>query len=402
MATIKLKFRPSSTGGKKGILYYQIIHNRKVRQVKSAYRIYPEEWNEAESTVVEADGTSGRDRLQMIRDNVGWEMERMRDMIRMKDRDGDEYTADELAREMGRLKPCQSVFRFMAAQAERLNKMGRQGTAKTYTSTLNSFRRFRQNADMSFLSVNADTVERYEAWMLDCGLVRNTTSFYLRTLRTVYNQAVEQGLTADRNAFRRVYTGFDKTSKRAVLLDTVRKIKRLDLSAFPKLDFARDMFLFSFYMRGMPFVDIAFLKKKNLKDGMVKYQRRKTKQTLCIEWEKQMQTIINKYKQKTIGTEYLLPIITTGGGSERHQYRMAQQRVNRALKKISRMIGLSVPITMYVARHSWASAAYRMKIPLAVISEGMGHDSEKTTQIYLASLDSSQIDKANKRILNRV
>ena len=110
-----------------------------------------------------------------------------------------------------------------------------------------------------------------------------------------------------------------------------------------------------------------------------------------------MKEIVDKYEDKD--SKYLLPLLCSDGDS-RKQYKNALRLVNYHLKTISKMLNIQDPITMYVARHSWASAAKQNKVPLSIISQGMGHDSEVTTQIYLASLDTSVIDKANKMILN--
>lgn len=185
--------------------------------------------------------------------------------------------------------------------------------------------------------------------------------------------------------------------KRALPLSIVKKIKVLNLSMTPALDFARDMFLISFYLRGMSFIDMAFLKKSDLKNGYVTYRRRKTGQQLVIEWTKEMQIVLDKYPDNE--TDYLLPIIKTLGTNERYTYRNVGYNINHNLKKIAQMVGISIPLTLYVARHSWASAAKAKGIPLSVISEGMGHDSETTTQIYLANLDTSVVDRANAVIL---
>ena len=165
----------------------------------------------------------------------------------------------------------------------------------------------------------------------------------------------------------------------------------------PQLDFGRDMFLMSFYLRGMSFIDMAFLKKADLKNGHLIYRRRKTGQQLVIEWTSEMQAILDKYPDNP--TQYLLPIIRSEGINERWAYRNIGYNINHNLKKIAEMISVNIPLTMYVARHSWASAAKAKGIPVSVISEGMGHDSETTTQIYLATLDTSVVDKANAIIL---
>ena len=239
----------------------------------------------------------------------------------------------------------------------------------------------------------------YEASLKSRNVVMNTVSFYNRILRAVYNRAVEKGMTSQRYPFRHVYTGIDKTVKRAVSIKVIRRIKELDLSSNPSLDFARNMFLFSFYTRGMSFIDMAYLKKTDLQNGILTYRRRKTGQMLFIRWEKSMQEIIDKYP--VTGNVYLLPIIKKET-NERLVYRNALRLVNNKLKDISKLIGLQSRLTMYVARHSWASIAKSQNIPLSVISEGMGHDSETTTRIYLASLDNSMIDNANKLILKKL
>ena len=141
----------------------------------------------------------------------------------------------------------------------------------------------------------------------------------------------------------------------------------------------------------------AYLKKSDLKNGLLSYRRKKTGQRLHMKWEVCMQEIVKRHPNVT--TEYLLPVITDPAVPERRQYENALHLVNRKLKEVAERAGLAVPLTMYVSRHSWASIARRMNIPLSIISEGMGHDSETTTQIYLASLDTSVIDRANELIL---
>lgn len=176
----------------------------------------------------------------------------------------------------------------------------------------------------------------------------------------------------------------------------IRKIRDLELKNESQA-FARDIFLFSFYTRGMSFVDMAYLKKKDLRNGILSYRRNKTHQQLFIKWEKPMQELVDKYD--TGDSPYLLPIIREAGVDERRQYLNEVHRINRNLKLIGEQIGLSIPLTTYVARHSWASIAHSKNVSLSVISEALGHDSEKTTRIYLASLDTSQVDKANSLIL---
>ncbi|MDE5673920.1 MAG: site-specific integrase, partial [Muribaculaceae bacterium] len=290
-----------------------------------------------------------------------------------------------------------TLFNFMDNIISRLKQKGKHRTAETYKATLNSFRKFRNDKDLMLDSLSSEIMEAYEAWHQQRGITPNTISFYSRILRAVYNRAVEEDIIDNRNPFRHVYTGIDKTVKRALPLILIRRIKTLDLSPSPALDFARDMFLMSFYLRGMSFIDMTYLRKTDLRNGYVTYRRRKTGQRLMIEWTDEMQLIIDKYPANT--SDYLLPIIRNTSTSERYAYRNVGYNINHNLKIIAGMVGITIPLTLYVARHSWASAAKAKGVPLSVISEGMGHESEKTTRIYLASLDTSVVDKANSLIL---
>ncbi len=297
---------------------------------------------------------------------------------------------------------------FMKMVIAQQKQLGKARTAETYTSAMNSFRRFLtsqttgiiadKEVDISMVRIDSGTILAYEMFLKSSGLSLNSISFYMRNLRAVYNRAAERNLTQQRFPFKRVYTGVDKTIKRAIPLKVIRRIKEMDLTMSPTLDFARDMFLFSFYTRGMSFIDMAYLRKRALQSGILSYRRRKTGQQLQIKWEKCMDDITRKYY--TADSVYLLPIIAPHSTiEERRQYIYMGHNINRALKVIGERLGLKAPLTMYVARHAWASIAWSKNIPLSVISEGMGHNSEKTTRIYLASLNTVAVDKANSIIL---
>ena len=399
MATVKVKFRSSSVGGKEGTVYYQIIHDRAVRQVTTGYRVYVTEWDEKQHDVVIAEGSPRADLLLSIHENIRRDMERFNRIILSFMQKGFCFSADNIVEEYRALLSRLSFFDFMKEIIVRLEHDGRVRTSETYTSALNSFRRFRNGEDVMIDALGHELMESYEAYLHSNGLSPNSSSFYLRILRAVYNRACEQGLTAAApDPFARVYTGVEKTAKRAVDIKTIRRIKNLNLDKDKPADYARDIFMLSFYMRGMSFIDLAYLKKTDLSNGMVTYRRRKTGQKLSIRWTRQMQEILDKYPGNE--TEYLFPIITTLSANHRCQYRNRHYMVNRCLKTVARKVGLKIPLTTYVARHSWASIAKSKGISVGIISEGLGHDSELTTRIYLASLDTSAVDRANDVILS--
>ena len=382
MTSIKVKFRPSADAEREGAIYYQIIHDRKVRQCSTPYRAFPKEWQ------------------TRFREETRRDVERLTRIVRRMESRGTVLSADDIVEEFKLYRSRYSLFRFMESVIMNLKECGKIRTAETYTATLQSFSRFRRGRDLMLNEITPDLIQAYEAYLRARGAVPNTTSFYMRILRAVYNRAVESEAIEQRNPFRHVYTGTERTVKRAIPIAAISRIKNLELPRGSKMDFARDMFMLSFYLRGMSFVDMAFLRKKDRADNHVTYRRRKTGQRLDIAWTKEMQSIVEKYPPNP--TQYLLPILTNPLSDERIAYRNRASCINRQLKTIARMTNLKIPLTLYCARHSWASAARTKGIPVSIISEGMGHDSEATTQIYLASLETSVIDRANALIIRSV
>lgn len=411
MATIKVKFRDSSVGNKPGSIYYQVIHGRVTRQINTSYKIYASEWD-GHSEAIKADciigGIERGNYLRSCQERMSWDLRRLQKVVSSLNACGIRYSADDVVREFQRLSDENSLFGFIHSQIAEQRRMGKNRTAETYAATFASFKTFRKDEDVPLDGIDSDLMKHYQSWLLARGLKKNTCSFYMRILRAVYNRAVEKGLTPQNLPFRHVYTGIDKTMKRAVSIDVIKRLRTLDLSHRPSLEFARDMFLFSFYTRGMSYIDMANLKKSDLNDGYLTYCRRKTGQRLTVKWEKRMQEIVDKHPNPA--NQYLLPIIRPQVSARRDgklqgeqtQYLNSRHLTNYYLKSLSKDLGISPPLTMYVARHSWASIAKQKNIPLSVISDGMGHDSESTTRIYLASLSNTVIDEANRLIIDDV
>jgi len=398
MATIKIKFRASTVEMKEGSLFFQVIHNRVTKQINAGQKLYPEEWDTYRSEVrMRQDADPKRqDYLQAVRNQLERNRKQLENIIDRLRRSNNEYTAEQVVNIYLKRKSG-SLISFMENLIGRLKQIGKERTAETYMTVHNSFVRFCATREILLDDIDSALMIEYETYLKKTGLCPNTSSFYMRNLRAIYNRAVEEELTQQRNPFKHVYTGIDKTRKRAVPLNIIRKIKDLNLTQYPDLNLARDIFMFSFYTRGMSFIDMTFLRKNDLQNGILSYRRKKTNQQLFIKWEQPMQEIVNKYN--TDNTPYLLPIIRNIQTKERRQYLSAAHFINNKLKKIGMLLNLNIPLTTYVARHAWASIARSKNVSLSTISEAMGHDSEKTTRIYLASLDTSTVDKANRVIL---
>ncbi|MDY5686758.1 MAG: site-specific integrase [Prevotella sp.] len=310
-------------------------------------------------------------------------------------------------------KTSESLFVYMSHLISLLMKNGQHRTMQHYKATLGSFRRFRAGKDIVLKDIDTEEIQSYEAYLRNVAKVcSNTSSFYLRILRATYNKAVEKGLAAQQRPFRNVYTGIAKTRKRAVPTEVISQLRHLESTVrlTPRQEMARDAFLMSFYLRGMSFIDLAHLRKSDLRDGYLHYVRSKTGQRLSIRWERQMQEIVDKYRSQTQSSPYLLPFLTGGRCEDRNKamdneqedsrlYHNAEARMAYHLKRLGAKIGINGKLTLYVARHSWATAARDHHVSLSVISEALGHNSETTTQIYLRSIQTSEIDDANAKVL---
>ena len=401
MASIRLKFRPSATPGCEGALFYQVVHRRVVRMVHTGCSVQPGEWDGRAAAVRIVGPPRRQAQLRMVASKLRWGARLLARIVGEKEAAGLEYSTDDVVACFLGCPPCPTLFGFARSQAERKEAMGRLGTAKTYRDAMSSLARFRGGEDMAIADLDADTLKAYEAWLRGRGLKRNSSSCYLRTLRTLYRRAVACGLAPAADVFGGVFTGFAKTPKRAVAIAGIKAVGRLALPQGSPLAFARDVFMLSLYLQGMSFVDMAYLRKADIRGGLLQYCRKKTGQCIAVAWEKPMQAIVDRYASKAAGP-YLLPIITAADGTERRQYERAEHNVNRNLKKVGLMAGIGFPLTTYVARHTWASAMRDMGCGLSLISAGLGHESLRTTQVYLSAIDVASVAKANRRLMARI
>jgi len=213
----------------------------------------------------------------------------------------------------------------------------------------------------------------------------------------VYNRAWREEIPGAHfiSPFRKIHIGTVRTAKRAVSKECILQIARERTFNDRQLNLARDLFLFSFYSRGMPFVDMAFLKYRNIEGDTIRYKRHKTGQPLSMNIVEPLRRLIEKYRNEG---EYVLPILRNGSKTLYKQYQNALRRYNRMLGCLSMELHLPQPLTSYVARHSWATIAHNDGASVSVISEGLGHSSEKVTYTYLAALDPSVLNKVNERI----
>lgn len=390
--SLSVKFTPSQKEGGIGRVYFQIIHKRVVRQLNPNISCKNSNWNGGNVIPF----TNDADANEKINQSV----DLAKKVIANLDSKNIDYSCDDVVRLFNDSR--NNLINYITSLSERLKKCGKFSTADNYKALSNRICEFAGNNYTTIYDIDSDFVEAFEAFLLGKGVKRNTSSFYIRNLRAVWNKAIDNGILPPTyiNPFKHVYKGVDVTKKRAISAEDIKKIKSIKLGSEKELEFARDLFMFSFYTRGMSFVDIVALKKENIQNGVISYQRRKTGKMISIKVEKEIKRILDKYLSPM--RDYVFPIATCRQ-DEYVKEKTALCYVNKSLKKIAMYCDIDSTLTMYVARHSWASIAQNVAgVPLSVISKGLGHSSEKVTQVYLASFGNKDIDKANANIMSLI
>lgn len=393
MATIKVKLRPSSVVERAGTIYYQVTHRRATQQITTNIRLQPDEWDTIGEQVV----VSVADK-SIIQNRIDSDIALLKRIVKDLNNSGVTYSVGDIVKRFKSPECHVLVLDFMQNQIRLMRNANRLGTALNYEKTMKNFVKFLGGVNLPFSAMTEQVIADYNAFLVQRGMVRNSISFYMRIMRAVYNKAVRQKLVEQSHPFTEVYTGIDRTRKRAVSESVISQLYKLNLAEGTPLALARDIFIFSYCTRGMAFVDIAYLKRENIQNGVICYAHRKTGQLLSVRIEPSIQRIIDRYSSAL--SPYVFPILTSTETKPAYEeYQVAINNHNRQLRRLSKMLPAGCKLTSYTSRHSWATAARNHNVPISVISAGMGHTSEQTTQIYLTMLENSVIDDANQGLI---
>ena len=393
MATIKVKLRPSSVVERAGTIYYQVTHRRATQQITTNIRLQPDEWDTIGEQVV----VSVADKNN-IQNRIDSDIALLKRIVKDLNNSGVTYSVGDIVKRFKSPECHVLVLDFMQNQIRLMRNANRLGTALNYEITRKNFVKCLGGGNLPFSAMTEQVIADYNAFLVQRGMVRNSISFYMRIMRAVYNKAVRQKLVEQSHPFTEVYTGIDRTRKRAVSESVISQLYKLNLAEGTPLALARDIFIFSYCTRGMAFVDIAYLKRENIQNGVICYARRKTGQLLSVRIEPSIQRIIDRYSSAL--SPYVFPILTSTETKPAYEeYQVAINNHNRQLRRLSKMLPAGCKLTSYTSRHSWATAARNHNVPISVISAGMGHTSEQTTQIYLTMLENSVIDDANQGLI---
>jgi integrase/recombinase XerD len=275
----------------------------------------------------------------------------------------------------------------------------RIGNAKAYNNAKTIFVKL-MGENYSICDVSDEVVNVFIHKMTAQGLSVNSRGVHLRALRALINKAIKIGIYDEpKYPFKNITIRTQKTRKRAVNKDVIHMVEEIDVSKENNLQLYKDLFMFSFYCRGMNFVDLAYLQVKNIEGERLNYRRQKTGQQFTVKMTDKAKVIVNRYSDLKISNAYIFPIIFRVG-NEYLDYKNALRLMNKKLKRISELLNLDSALSTYVSRHSWATIAKRSGISTSVISEGMGHVTELITQVYLDSFENDVLDNANDLITN--
>ncbi|MDH6534293.1 hypothetical protein D0T51_06210 [Parabacteroides sp. 52] len=446
MTSIEFHLRTSSRGRKHlGSIFLRVIHDRRTASITLPYKLYPDEWDSKEHQVLYMpDNISRFRKLQRIETDLDDIRAFLLNYAERLEQEGREFYSTDIIAAYRRRHGENLLAVFVEKLCTELTRANQERTARAYQTATKSLVAFAGKRTLHLKDINGMLIRRYEYDLRRRGKTMNTISFYMRNLRSIYNKAIKEGLLEPMivNPFGDVFTGVQPTQKRALTKEEMkllapltthtssfdpteedwcedpsvrefyRQKKRLSRKYILKggvegavldgLVMAQSLFLFSFLSRGMSFVDMAYLKKTDIHDGVIHYFRKKTRQMLEVKITPIMNQIIKNFEQDTKDTPYVFPIIREKGKPARLQYESGLRLQNKRLKQLAGICGIRKKLSTHVARHTWATVAKGEHLPLSVISEGLGHTSEKTTAIYLASFDRSIIDRAGEKVAKAI
>lgn len=380
-------------------LVLQVIRLRRKREIYTPYRLYEEELNTDKEML--RLGRRSRMRPDYIREAQEY-ICRLKgvvgDICKRLEAEKKSYTVEDVLAAYKCYDDYNNLFVFSEYLSSVLAKEGKEGTSSNYRRAVKAFARFIDDPSFTFDRLTLQLVERYRSYLRQKGNKPNTIWYYLYQLRAIYRKAVSMHIVhLPADPFAGVEIKKEKTAKRAIRPEQLQQVASVDLSQESKtVELARDLFMFSFYTRGMAFVDMCYLRKENIKGDVLFYRRKKTGQLLEMKIEPELKELIDKYADPA--SPYLLPMLREDDSYR--SYRLVQRKLNKKILKVGEILEFTFPLTFYVARHTWATLARDAGVSVSVIGTCLGHTSEQTTGIYLAEINHDILDEANNRVLN--
>ena len=295
-----------------------------------------------------------------------------------------------------------------------LKREGKFPAMHVYACTLRSYEKFcaeerypkNTTASLSMQEIfTPERLKEYEDWLAGQQSSPNTISTYMRTLQAVYNRWMSPGIEGYNPVlFKDVYTKVESRTKRALTAEQMEQLRNTDFSVLTlRQQQVLTYFLLMFMLRGMPFIDLAHLRKSDLRNRRITYRRHKTGKLMVVDVPPDAMRLLQKYRDKT-DSEYLFPLLHGGLFMEEHHHRYQEtlRHFNRELARLMKQLLPGVSVSSYTARHTWATLAYHSGVPVGLISQSLGHSSIRVTMTYLKPFDAEMIDRINRQVISLV
>ncbi|KAA3639115.1 MAG: site-specific integrase [Bacteroidetes bacterium] len=381
-------------------LKLRLVHRRQTYHLSLGYSLLPKDWDAAGQKVKTSCKTIGNTtRFNAL---IHQKKQAAMDIISQLDSEGQlqRLSFQELKARLLQKQGETMLLAFGREVVEQMKQAGQHGNARVYDTMLRSVREFAKGKDLPMKQINYSWLKRYEAWYLARGNSLNGLSVNLRTLRALCNRAIkERRLLKEYYPFQDYRIKKQTTGKRAISLDDIAKLKAFEPQTHRQKR-AKDYFFISFYLMGASFVDIAHLKLGNIRQGRIEYKRRKTGRLHSILLTEPLRELLTPYLEGKVKRDFILNVMKSDTPEKQAvNVRDELRRYNRTLKQIGELCGIETPLTSYVARHSYATIAKFKGVPVAVISEALGHASPDVTQIYLDSFDTEVLDSYHQQVI---
>ncbi len=384
-------------------LYLRIWFKRSNFNISLGYTIFPDDWDEANEQVKKSYTMVSN--ITRLNNYIAKQKTNAYDVITQLQDKGelDGLSIGELKERIINKNKSISFYEYTEGIIGDLRKANKIGNARAYKNCLNAIKNFQNDVDLDFYEINYKFLQRFEIYFLAKGNSVNGLSFFMRTIRAIYNRAIKEGYASrDNYPFQSYKIKKEPTRKRAIRIEEIHKIRDMSLIEGSDLWHARNYYLASFYLMGISFFDLAWLKVVNIVNGRIEYRRHKTGKLHSIKISPKLQEILDHYLVDTERSDYIFPIIKRPSSLELVYKDIGNQIkiYNRNLNNLAQLCGIEFNLTSYTSRHSWATIAKRQGVPTAIISEGLGHTNEQTTQIYLDSFDKEVMDEYNESIID--
>lgn len=400
MATIKIILdtrRPKADGTYP--LKFRIYQGKKYRDIPLSIFLNPDDWDDLKRQIKKSHPNYKLLNHKILKQHTELEA------TLLKAESSKAIALDDLVdKAKGKEKPLPTFFEYGFNWVERLGKAGKVGNARAYENTLKRLKSYLGHSKLKFSEINFDFLEDFQANFLNQGIKQNTISFYLRTIRTIYNKAIKAKVIDRQDyPFEDFSIKHESTQKRAVSKEIIQMIEAIELPKGTPIWRYRSYFLLSFYLIGISFVDLSFLKWSDIKEGRVIYRRKKTGRIYNIKLVGKALKILEHSKEIEQQTPYILPVIPAvalgNPAKELFYTRQGFKHCNKYMSKIAEKLGLNEKITTYVARHSWATIARTLGYSKDLIAEALGHEyGNKVTGIYLDHYSNEVIDEVNEKV----